>query len=244
MGSVRDMADKAAILYGVAGSGNVCPILFLLKEGNLSDKEIKLQVTVPPKDTNTKEFRTKNPIHTVPFLEDGSVKIWESRTILRYINNKYGLDRYPEPPEDPKDLPKYAKTVAIVETAFDMSSTTLVEITQKFAYPAKGYISAPSAAERDKVISDWKKNGRHWQAFSKLLKEAHPRGEEKFLGGDKLNIADFSVLGALLPVHYNSTANQQFFQSEHNDLKAYIDRCIAALNASKDILSEVQKFWT
>ena len=233
------MSDNPVKLYGVEFAASVFPVLILMKENSITEDEIKLQITNPLEgQTKTDEFRTKNPMHTVAYLEDGPVKIWECRAILRYISSKYSLDKwYPT---------KDARQFALVETALGFSTVLYSKILPTFAQPEKKWVDH-NQAEKDKVIKDWKDNGSY--AFAdllKLAKEADPNQKGGFLGGEKPNIADLAFLGVLLPVYYNTNARAAFFtKGDLKDLTDYIARLEGVLGqGSKDLMAQkIETFW-
>ena len=80
-------------LLGRKTSGNVQKVLWLLEE---------LKVSYEREDygrqfnnTQTPEYLTLNPNAKVPTLVDGSLVIWESNTILRYVAAKTKSGFYP-----------------------------------------------------------------------------------------------------------------------------------------------------
>ena len=68
-------------------------VLMLLNENSVTEDEIKLEKTNSLEgQTKTDEFRKKNNIHSVAYLEDSIVKIWECRATLCHISSRYSLN--------------------------------------------------------------------------------------------------------------------------------------------------------
>lgn len=80
-------------LLGRKTSGNVQKVMFLLEELKLPYERV--DVGRQFNNTQTPEYFAKNPNAKVPTLEDGSVVIWESNTILRYLASKAKSNLYP-----------------------------------------------------------------------------------------------------------------------------------------------------
>ncbi len=78
----------ALTLYGRHTSYNVQKVLWLLDELALDYKHIELGSE--PADTETAQFVQLNPMRKVPVLADEEHNIWESNTILRYLERTYG----------------------------------------------------------------------------------------------------------------------------------------------------------
>lgn len=78
----------AILIYGRHTSYNVQKVLWLLDELRVSYQQIELGSN--PVDTETEEFIKLNPMRKVPVLVDNEKVVWESNTILRYLENLYG----------------------------------------------------------------------------------------------------------------------------------------------------------
>src|SRR5437868_15185595 len=80
-------------LLGRKTSGNVQKVLWLLEELKLSyeREDYGRQFN----NTQTPEYLKLNPNAKVPTLVDGSLVIWESNTILRYVAAKAKSALYP-----------------------------------------------------------------------------------------------------------------------------------------------------
>ncbi|TMG75462.1 MAG: glutathione S-transferase family protein [Betaproteobacteria bacterium] len=80
-------------VLGRKTSGNVQKVLFLLEELKLpyEREDYGRQFN----NTQTAEYLRMNPNAKVPTLVDGSLAIWESNTILRYVASKAKSALYP-----------------------------------------------------------------------------------------------------------------------------------------------------
>lgn len=76
------------IVWGRTTSINVQKVLWLMKELNLSFDQIDLGGQFGGLDAP--DYRALNPTGKIPTLADGSVVVWESNTILRYLAGAYG----------------------------------------------------------------------------------------------------------------------------------------------------------
>ena len=74
-------------LYGRADSTNVRKVLWYLAELNLQFEHIPAGGSFGI--TDTAEYRKLNPNGLVPCLTDEDLVLWESHSILRYLNEKY-----------------------------------------------------------------------------------------------------------------------------------------------------------
>ncbi|TKI07824.1 glutathione S-transferase family protein [Martelella alba] len=83
-------------LLGRATSGNVQKVVFLLQElgADYRREDYGRQFG----NTATPEYAALNPTGKVPTLIDGSLVIWESNTILRYLAATAGSPLYPADP--------------------------------------------------------------------------------------------------------------------------------------------------
>ncbi|XP_024400594.1 glutathione S-transferase F9 [Physcomitrium patens] len=76
-------------LYGMKNIFNVQRAIVPLFEAG-TEKELELvHVNLFTHDNDKPNFLAKHPFGLIPYLEDGDVKIYESRAIARYIAEKY-----------------------------------------------------------------------------------------------------------------------------------------------------------
>lgn len=79
------------ILHQISGSPPSRAVLMLKELLNL-DMEIKEVNTVTGEQFKP-EYVAKNPIHTVPLIEDGDFILADSHAIMTYLVSKYGADK-------------------------------------------------------------------------------------------------------------------------------------------------------
>jgi glutathione S-transferase len=124
-------------------------------------------------------FRARNPIGSVPFLEDGAVAINESVAMLIYLAERYG----PTPLLPGKDTPAYAQ--AIQMTVFGEATLG-------------AYMNPLLMTKFGGAPDDQKANWTVKTLESELDQRAgahvaHVLGDRPYLTGDAFTIADISV---------------------------------------------------
>mmetsp|Transcript_51407 Transcript_51407/g.134952 ORF Transcript_51407/g.134952 Transcript_51407/m.134952 type:complete len:505 (-) Transcript_51407:64-1578(-) len=165
--AAKKTAGKCEI-YGVTGSMNCMgPVLLAMAYGV---GEVK--PTMPGEATNTPEFLAMNPFHQVPTMKDGDFCLAESNAILRYIAACYAPETYPED----------AKARGFIDWAIDRFSSAMYPDCVGTIYPVVGYAAAPEDQE-----AAGKKCSANLEEFAKVFLK------KKFVGGDKLSIADYKV---------------------------------------------------
>lgn len=76
--------------YDAALSGNCHKIRMLLSMLEVPHQVVP--ISLPDLDHKTPEHLARNPLGTVPVIEDGDVTIYDSQAILVYLARKYGGD--------------------------------------------------------------------------------------------------------------------------------------------------------
>ncbi len=79
-------------LYDAALSGNCHKVRMLLSMLKLEHEVVPM--SLPDLDHKTPEHLARNPLGTLPVLEDGDVTIYDSQAILVYLARKYGGDEW------------------------------------------------------------------------------------------------------------------------------------------------------
>lgn len=84
-------------VYGRRTSANVQLVMWAIEEIGIEHERLDYGHGFAA--TNTPEYLAKNPMARVPVLEDGSVCMFESAAILRYLGAEYGNEIFwpPEP---------------------------------------------------------------------------------------------------------------------------------------------------
>jgi len=84
-------ADTMSLtIWGRPNSLNVHKVLWLAAELELDFKHINAGQQYGIVDTE--QFKEINPNGLVPAIQDGSINLWESNTILRYLTEVYGAN--------------------------------------------------------------------------------------------------------------------------------------------------------
>ncbi|MDA1099688.1 MAG: glutathione S-transferase [Proteobacteria bacterium] len=78
-------------LYDAALSGNCHKVRMLLSMLALDHETVS--VSLPALEQKTPAHLARNPLGTVPVLEDGGTAIYDSQAILVYLARKYGSER-------------------------------------------------------------------------------------------------------------------------------------------------------
>jgi len=184
-------------LHGRITSANVQPVAWCLQELGLEHE--RLDVGGPFGGTDTDEYRAMSPLGLVPALTDGDQSIPECATILRYLMRKYGGH-----PADPM-------AAAQIERWADMARGHI--------YPALipcifwQYVRTP-ASDRDHAAIKQAEG-----ALQQVMTVVDGLVANGFMGGDKLNLADYQI-GGLLYRYYDLP----FERANLPALKAYYDR--------------------
>ncbi|CAG2104324.1 unnamed protein product [Medioppia subpectinata] len=150
---------------------------------HMTARQLNIDVNVKYMDLSEGEhmkpdFIKINPVHTVPTIVDNGFILWESRAIMQYLCNRYAPDStlYPKEP----------KKMALVDRSlnYDMNlSTTLGDFTKVF-------VGVEPLEEKVKAFKD----------ILKVLDETI--GDNKYLTGNELTIADLSLLAGTIYIEW------------------------------------------
>lgn len=125
------------------------------------------------------EFLKINPQHTVPTLVDGDFSIWESRSIITYLVDKYG--------KDDSLYPKEPRKRALVLQRLFFDATTLYQRFADAYYPLM-FAGVPLAEDKTKKLAE------AFEILNTLL-----AGSE-YVAGDSLTVADISLVASTTTV--------------------------------------------
>jgi glutathione S-transferase len=148
--------------------------------------EVKL-INVYRGEGRTPEYLSINPWGKIPTLVDGEFTLWESNAILQYLSEAYGdFKLWSRDPKQRADISRWL---------FWESShwqPTLIPVLSAFV----GQKVLPQTATPAPIQVDW--GEERFQALVRFL-DAHLKGR-KFICGDELSLADFSVAGMMMYV--------------------------------------------
>ncbi len=122
-------------------------------------------------------YRAKNPLGSVPFLEDGGTAINESIAMILYLAGKYGPTPLLPAPSDP-DYGRVLQLTVLAEASLGAGLNTL--LMAKFGAP-------------DVHKSNWSVGAQEDRVVSAVAMVSGVLGEHEYLAGDHLTLADISV---------------------------------------------------
>jgi glutathione S-transferase len=174
--STWDEEDRVITIYNFARGARGLRIFWQCEEMGLPYRVET--VTFPP----SAEYLAKQPLGSVPFLEDeGGVAIDESVAIMLYLAERHG----PTPLLPREDARRHARVLQLTvmgETAIGMGLNPLLG----------AHFMAPEEDKRNwSVCGIESRVGRVIERVAELL------GDEAYLAGDELTLADISVSCAL-----------------------------------------------
>ncbi|XP_054165849.1 uncharacterized protein LOC128963372 [Oppia nitens] len=175
------------------------------------------------------DFLKLNPFHTIPVIDDDGFVLWESRAILQYLCNQYTPDStlYPKDP----------KKRAIVDRwlNFDLS----------FFNNFRDAVAKPKFMDQEPNEQSVKTMNDSLKLVDQLI------GNNKYLTGNELTIADLSLLASIFTAqHYLGTSLDNFpnvnnwmteltkelpdfdeiNKFDHGDVKQYMDKTIMSID--------------
>ena len=223
--------SQEIVLYGLSASPYVIPIKALCNQNDIPfvDKETNILDDSAP--NKTPEYKKMNPMHSVPTIDDNGFYMWESKAVMAYVSNKYGLvDWYPEDPV------KFANC----HSAFELQNRFHGVVFSNYVYHLAGLPGGKEPDHASKKTADELLVGTLIPAFKSL------RGEHHFLGGAKPNLADLAFLGTLVTVFPSVASNFKSPKTEMEkvtvpNLKAEVKTLEDYYKAIKTVLSNKPK---
>ena len=161
-------------VYGRRSSGNVQKVLWCLAELGL-DHEVE-EVGGTFGRNKEPAYLAMNPNGLVPTLVDGDFVLWESNTIVRYLDRAYGMGKLSG---------GTAKSAALAERWMDWQLTIMAPAQTPMFIQL--YRTAPE--NRDPGVIE---RSRQANAAAFQLIEDH-LGQQKFIAGDSLTVGDIPV---------------------------------------------------
>lgn len=129
----------------------------------------------------SEDYLKINPLHKVPFLVDGDLKLGESRTIMRYLADK-------DLPQDNTLYPHDLKLRAQVNEILDLDSGTFYTLVYELFRPKFFGL----AEKLDKELE-----AQFKELLEYLVDRLEQNGGEKFLLGDHVTLADIAIVATL-----------------------------------------------
>jgi glutathione S-transferase len=196
-------------IYGIAKSRAIRNI-WMAEELGVPYGHVKVGWT----DGGTKkpEFLAINPNATVPAIEDGKLRLFESLAINLYLAKKHGKGLYPATLEDEARTWQWT-----LWAATELEKLMVPFLQHTYVFPPEkrdARLAADSLAALQKPL--------------KVLDQALAKAP--YLLGDKFTVADLNVAGICLAVW---TFKMDF--SPWPNVKAWLERCFARPAAQKAI---------
>ncbi|KAH8833236.1 glutathione S-transferase [Flagelloscypha sp. PMI_526] len=174
-------------LYGVDKSTCGKRVATILHEKMISFELIPIDAMAG--EHKTPEYLEKQPFGQVPYIDDDGFILYESRSIARYLEEKY-------PSQGTKLIPTELKARALFEQAASIECFNfdpfVSGIAKELLYPVfMG--EKPNQAAGDELLA---KLDAKLEAYDRIL------GKQKYLAGDEITMADLFHLpyGTLLAV--------------------------------------------
>ncbi len=214
------------ILYGTPLSSPANKIRFLLNY--LAIPYEYKTVNLAAGEQKQADFLKINPYGKVPAIDDNGFKLAESNAILRYLADKHSSALYP----------KNLEERAIVEQWLDFAANHISLATSKVMYNTYFYRLANTAKD-ERSLQD----GFLWlERYLPILEQQLTK--HRYIAGNQLTIADFSLLAALDVAeliklnlaaypHLNTWRQQlmkeAFYQNCHSCYAASFKQCVGTL---------------
>merc|ERR1719296_267559 len=165
------VGGKSAVkIYGVTVSMNCMGPILLGKHAEIGTME----ACMPGEQSQSEAHKKINPFGGVPSMQDGNWNMGESNAILRHMARSYAEDFYPRDP----------KRRGLIDWAIDRFSFGMYNDVVATVYICMGFV--PAVAE-EVLKASGKKAGDNLKEFCDFFLK------EKFVGGEKLSIADFKI---------------------------------------------------
>lgn len=180
----------------------------------------KHYVNLFTKDQLKDDYIKLNPLHKVPFIIDGDLKINESRAIVCYLANKYSGAKNTLYPVDPIERAKVDELLY-----FDIGS--LYQSSSKYFMPRVFGGPKELDPEAEKAFRS---------NLSYLNDRLKANGGKKFLLGDDITVADISIMSSFCVPEAN-----EYDMSEFKDLLSYITRLKGSIPKYHEINDEANE---
>ncbi|XP_065205024.1 uncharacterized protein LOC135834946 [Planococcus citri] len=153
-------------------------VLFTLTALNITHE--KQFVNLRKQEQLVESFIKINPHHTIPTIKDGDFVLWESHAIDTYLANKYDKTHQFYPKEPTKR--------AIVDQQLHFEHKKIFSVFEELVKELKKGSKSVSKGEREMVAS-------MYQFLEGLFQNSN-----KYISGDSITIADFSLIPTVTTV--------------------------------------------
>lgn len=151
----------------------------LLAVNALGIKHNVKNIDVINKEQLKPEFLKINPLHTIPALDDGGFRIWDSHVIMKYLSKKYA--------KDDSLFPNDPKKAAQVEVMLHFGSDYLFRSFSDYIRPVVLNGDAPNPEQAKKIE----------EALEQLNSFLQGR---QWIVGSNLTIADFLIIATIATI--------------------------------------------
>ena len=127
----------------------------------------------------TPEYREKNPLHTVPLLQDGEFLLADSHAIITYLISKYGAEKRATL------YPNELSVRATIDSRLYFDTSILFPVIRRIVRAIRYAGEKEITAEQIKDMTDG------YDILEKYLEKT------KFVAADHLTIADVSIVASI-----------------------------------------------
>ncbi|EKM75849.1 hypothetical protein AGABI1DRAFT_116167, partial [Agaricus bisporus var. burnettii JB137-S8] len=166
-------------LYGVPLSPSVIRVGIVLHEKNIRFELV--MVDLGKGEHKTPEFKAKNPFEQIPYIDDGGFILFDSRAIIRYLEEKY-------PNQGAKLIPQELEKRALFEQAAAVEMANFNAYAQPLVFEAVWKPMIGQKTDENKVEEMKAKLAVNLDAYEQIL------SKQKYLAGDELTLADLQHL--------------------------------------------------
>ena len=161
-------------IWGRANSVNVQKVLWCLAELEVPYQRIDAGMAFGQNDTA--EYLAMNPNGRVPTLVDGDYVLWESNSIMRYLNLAYG--------KGSAIYPQDAKGRAAVDRWLDWTLSTLQPVDRPVFWALR---TPPEKRDMVQIQKDADAEAVQWRIIEAQV------ASRRFVEGDQFTIADIAL---------------------------------------------------
>jgi glutathione S-transferase len=199
------------ILHGLSFSPYVRAVAMALDIKGLAYRHQEIEHRPGPGSLGSAEHLQLHPFGRVPILDDGDVRLYETQAILRYLDAKY--PQSPLQPTEPRNIGRMNQAIGILDCYLFTQSIRPIGAQRVVRPNLMGMapdeaIVAEALAPTQVCVT----------ALAKVL------GDDKFLAGDALTLADLMLAPQL---HLLSPVPEVLAMLERTCLLDWLERMLA-----------------